>query len=266
MHHRMAHLTTPSDVAIVEFEQPIPPFSAGAALKAFVISTGGERESWTVNLIRSVGFEVTVLRPPSYERNLSLAPICRQNFAQMRAIQFAARQTPSNSESESWKDWIWIFEDELFANPETPHDLIQQSIVDFMQSKYAKQYTVAYLAGCTIMKLDRLAHLRSGVDISNSCFLCTHAYGLHYSRARTLEQDIHDFDQHFLEFCNKHTDINSRLPLDVVLFKLCKIKGDNGAAVVIGGKLRSPIDEHRDTQMGLFYRDRTRFDRSGHGA
>jgi hypothetical protein len=244
------------EVTTVDYTDPIPPFKPESVLRAFVISGGGERESATVTLLRSVGFEVTVLRPPSYERNLSLTPVCRQNYAHLRAIEFAGKQ--KYSKNDAWKDWIWVFEDEIAANPATPRDMIQQSIIDFMQSKYANEYPLAYLAGCTIMKLTRLAHLKSGVDVSESCFLCTHAYGMRVSLAKTLIRDIQNFDPHFFSFC-KNNDVTSRIPLDVVLFKLCKNKAEDGAAVVVGGKLRSPIDEHKDTQMGLFYRDRTQF-------
>jgi len=242
------------EVTTVEYTEPIPPFSPDSVLKAFVISVGGERESMAVVLLRSVGFEVTVLRPPSLERNLSMTPVCRQNYAHLRAIEFAGKQ--KYSKDDAWKDWIWIFEDEISANPATPREILQQSILDFMQSKYANDYPLAYLAGCTIMKLTRLAHLKSGVDVSESCFLCTHAYGVRASLAKTLIRDIQNFDPHFFSFCKKN-DVTARMPLDVVLFKLCKSKSEDGATVVVGGKLRSPIDEHRETQMGLFYRDRT---------
>jgi len=248
-------LAATEDVVYVDSNAPIPSFNAAAILKAVVLSRG-ERGNLTVTLLKSIGFKIIVLQAPLVDGEQVPTPICSLNFAHLKVINYIGRQKLSHS--DAWKDWIWIFEDDIVAHPNSNPEFVRQSIIEFMHSKVAKEYSLAYLGACTIMRLKRLTSLRSGLDISKACFLCNHGYGLRPSLAATYADTLQNFDPKLMGNCQPTSKDAVRLPLDVVMFELCRkeFTPETGGAVVLGGKLRSPIEKFKDSQMGMFYRDR----------
>jgi hypothetical protein len=250
------------EVMIVPHDSPIPPFDSKASLKALVISMGGTRQESTISVLSSIGFHIRILRPPPVDGHSIQTGVCSNNYIQLRAIEFIGTQKLDNP--LDWRDWIWVFEDDIAIHPNVNERIVRDSILEFMRSTIATNYSLAYLGGCTVMHLTEIEVLHTGVDVSKGCFLCNHAYGLRPTLASSYPALLKEREPNLVAFCLPVPEGSGhhRLALDVAFHSYCRhfnSDKDTRGDIILGARYRSPIPKFSDSQMGLLYQDRLTF-------